>query len=46
MSQKKRISTFSKTMTEEEAKREMKLGTPIGKSLIKAEEEYGRGRKK
>jgi hypothetical protein len=43
---KKRISTFSKQMTPEEAKREMELGSPIGESLKKAEEEYKRRRKK
>jgi len=43
---KRKISTFSKQMTEEEAKREMELGTPIGESLKKAEREYSKRRKK
>jgi hypothetical protein len=46
MAGKKKISTFNKSMTPEEAKREMELGTPIGKSLKKAEEEYEKRRKK
>jgi hypothetical protein len=37
---KKRISTFSKSMTPEEAQREMKLGTPVGRALLRAEKSY------
>jgi len=33
-------------MTEEEAKREMELGTPVGESLKRAEREYKERRKK
>jgi hypothetical protein len=43
---KRKISTFSKQMTEEEAKREMELGTPVGKALKTAEEQYKSRRKK
>jgi len=46
MPEKKRISTFNKSMTEEEAKREMELGTPVGKSLKRAEQEYRERRRK
>jgi len=49
MSEKERkakISTFSKTMTFEEAEREKQKATPIGKSLLRAEEEYEKQRKK
>jgi len=44
--EKKRISTFNKSMTEEEAKREMELGTSVGESLKRAEQEYQGRRKK
>jgi len=43
---KRKISTFSKQMTEEEAKREMELGTPTGQALKKAEDLYQKRRKK
>jgi len=43
---KRKISTFSKQMTEEEAKREMELGTSTGQALKKAEELYKSRRKK
>ena len=43
---KKRISTFSKTMTDAEAKVEMELGTQTGQALKKAEELYKSRRKK
>jgi len=46
MSQKKRISTFSKSMTEQEAEREKALGTPVGQALSRAEAEYAKRRKK
>lgn len=40
MPRKKKISTFDKTMTPEEAEQEKRKGTPLGKSLKKADEEY------
>jgi hypothetical protein len=43
---KRKISTFSKSMTEEEAKWEMELGTSTGQALKKAEELYRNRRKK
>jgi len=43
---KRKISTFSKSMSEEEAKREMELGTSTGKALKSAEELYKQRRKK
>ena len=48
MSGKKRklISTFSKSMTEAEANREMELGTPIGQALKKAQDLYSKRREK
>lgn len=46
MAEKRKISTFSKSMTPEEADREKTLGTSIGKSLIRVEEEYKKRRKK
>jgi len=33
-------------MTEEEAKREMELGTPVGESLKRADREYKEKRRK
>lgn len=46
MPKEKRVCTFSKTMTLEEAELEKRKGTAIGKSLIKSEEEYKKRRKK
>jgi hypothetical protein len=46
MPQKRKISTFSKTMTEQEAKKEMELGTPVGQALKKAEQIYEERRQK
>ncbi len=43
---KTKISTFDKMMTTEEAEREKALGTPLGKSLKKADEEYEKRRRK
>lgn len=43
---KHKISTFSKELTPEEAEKEKTLGTPIGKALKRAEEEYAERRKK
>lgn len=40
MSKKKKVSTFDKTMTPEEAEQEKRKGTPLGKSLKKADQEY------
>ena len=43
---KRKINTFTKSMSEEEAQREMQLSTPVGESLKKAEREYSKRRKK
>jgi len=43
---KRKISTFSKQMTEEQAEKEKQLGTPIGQTLKKADEVYSKRRKK
>lgn len=47
MSKKKKtqISTFSKQVSPEEAEREKALGTPLGESLKKADEEYKKRKK-
>jgi len=42
---KTKISTFSEQVTPEEAKREKALGTPLGKSLKKVDEEYEKRRR-
>jgi len=41
----RKISTFSKQMTEEEAEREKQLGTPTGEALLKADTQYKKRRK-
>ena len=43
---KHKISTFSQELTPEEAEKEKALGTPIGKALKRADEEYAKRRKK
>lgn len=43
---KRKISTFSKQMTEEEAEKEKQLGTSTGEALKKADREYQKRRKK
>lgn len=43
---KRKVSTFSKQMTPEEAEKEKALGTPIGQALRKADQEYSKRRRK
>ena len=43
---RRKISTFSKQMSEEEAEREKQLGTTTGEALKKADREYQKRRKK
>jgi len=43
---KRKIATFSKVMTEEEAEKEKQRSSSIGQALKKAEEEYSKRRKK
>jgi len=43
---KTKIATFSKIMSLEEAEREKKKPTPLGESLRRADQEYGKRRKK
>jgi len=48
MSQKtkeRKIATFSKVMSLEEAEREKQRGSPIGESLKKADDEYKKRRR-
>jgi len=45
--EKRKIATFSRVMTPEEAEREKRKGGSLGESLKKADEEYvKRGRRK
>lgn len=44
--EKRRITTFSKVMSLEEAEREKKKESPTGKSLRKADEEYEKRRRR
>lgn len=44
--EKRKIATFNKVMTLEAAEHEKQKGTPLGKSLKKADKEYERDRRK
>lgn len=46
MKKKARVSTFSRTLSLEEAEREKQKGTALGKSLKRADKEYAKRRKK
>lgn len=43
--EKRKIATFSKVLTLEEAEREKKEGSSLGKSLKKADREYEKRRR-
>lgn len=45
MGKKKKVCSFNRVMTMEDAEREKKKGTPLGESLKKADSEYDKRRR-
>lgn len=45
MTKEKKVCSFNRVMTLEDAEREKKKGTPIGESLKKADREYDKRRR-